>query len=273
MEWSKIKNIVILILLFVNAALLVLVASRESRRAHSEAETWAGTIAALERSGISFSLPAPPPMELAPLTFTRDREGERSAAEALLGPLEEQADSSPARTSYAASAGHAEFSMDGEFILRLEPDVWLLNGRSYDQASQDALERLGFAGILLEEREEAGRRVLRYCQAWEGAPLFSCRTELCWQDGSLLSVQGQRMAGTAAPAAGGSVLPTADILIRFLAGLNQAGDVCSRIDAMTGGYLVNSNSRPIQLLPAWLVETDNRSYYVNGLTGEVSPAE
>ena len=100
MEWSKIKNIVILILLFVNAALLALVILRENRQSQFEAETWSGAVAALERGGITFAAEEPPrPMARPPLSVTRDRTGERPAAEALLGPLSEEADSNPVRTS------------------------------------------------------------------------------------------------------------------------------------------------------------------------------
>lgn len=277
MEWSKIKNIVILILLCVNIALLALVVSREGRQAQFEAETWNGAVSALQRSGIAFQAAVSQHMDLQPLTFTREREGERQAAEALLGALSEQEDSSPARTCYAGPSGRAEFAMGGEFSLQLEPGVWQRNGQSYDQASRDALEKLGFSGRLLgefiqEDQENAQRRVLRYCQLWGSAPVFSCQAELVWEGEQLLSIQGQRMAGTTVPTGGETPLPTADVLVRFLAGLNQAGDMCSRIDAMSAGYLLNSSSRPVQLIPVWLVETDNGAYYVNGLTGEVSPA-
>lgn len=87
MEWSKIKNIIILILVGLNVFLLALVAVRESKSARYQEEARAGVLSALERSGIQF-LPekVPADMELTPLTVTRSREREQSMAQALLGP-------------------------------------------------------------------------------------------------------------------------------------------------------------------------------------------
>lgn len=75
MEWSKIKNIIILILVGLNVFLLALVAVRESKSARYQEEARAGVLSALERSGIQF-LPekVPADMELTPLTVTRSRE-------------------------------------------------------------------------------------------------------------------------------------------------------------------------------------------------------
>ena len=50
--------------------------------------------------------------------------------------------------------------------------------------------------------------------------------------------------------------------------------MCSRIDAMDGGYLLSSNTtRQVQLTPVWRFVTDTGTYYVNAVTGEFSPLE
>lgn len=273
MEWSKIKNIVILILVFVNAALLFLVGARETRRAQYEADTWSGAVAALEKNGISFAAEEPPrDMELPALEFTRDREGEQAAAEMLLGPVEEQADSSPVRTVYAGTGGWAEFSMSGEFSIQAEPGV-PADGEDCEKASQACLEKLGFQGTLTGAEERGAKTVLIFRQEWNGAPLFSCQVELTWEDGCLTSLRGQRLAGTSVPAGGNVPLDTATVLVRFLAGLNREGYVCSSIQRMTAGYVVSGTARPVQLIPVWLIETDSGSYYVDGTTGALSVVE
>lgn len=277
MEWSKIKNIVILILLCVNVALLGLLIPMERQQALLAAETWTGAVSALERGGIAFAAGEPPlQMDLTPLTVTRDRTGEQAAAEALLGPLAEDADSSPVRTLYTGPGGTAEFTMGGEFVLLPQEGIRPLDGESWDEAGRACLLQLGITGRLLETRTEVltgggERHVLTYCQEWEGAPIFSCRTEVVWQEGVLVSIQGERLAGSAAPAAG-EVLSTAGALVRFLAGLNQAGDLCTRIDAMTAGYRI-TGARPVQLTPVWSIETDNGTYYLNAVDGTLLTQE
>lgn len=276
MEWSKIKNIVILILLFVNAALLALVILRENRQSQFEAETWSGAVAALERGGITFAAEEPPrPMALPPLSVTRDRTGERPAAEALLGPLSEETDSNPVRTSYTGPGGRAEFTMGGEF--QIEPAGLLLDGRDREAASLEYLAQLGISGLLLEDREQALengvlQHTLAFCQLWEGAPLYSCRMEAIWQGDVLVRLQGSRIAGTSAPAEGVAPLSAAAILVRFLAGLNRDGDMCSRIEGMTAGYLAAGAAGTLQLDPVWALETDNGTYYVDAATGTLHRA-
>ena len=145
-----------------------------------------------------------------------------------------------------------------------------------DEAGRDCPLQLGFTGRLLEERTEplpdgGERHTLTYCQEWEGVPIFSCQIQVVWQGEQLLSIQGERLTGTAVPG-GGEVLSTAGALVRFLAGLNQAGALCTRIDAMTAGYLI-TEPRPVQLTPVWSIETDNGVYYLNALDGALLTLE
>ena len=79
-------------------------------------------------------------MELAGLNFTQDRSGEQAAAEALLGRVTEQAESTTMRTLYAGANGSAEFFMSGEFSVALDAGVY--------QADPDELERAGRLSLI-----------------------------------------------------------------------------------------------------------------------------
>ncbi len=274
MEWSKIKNIILLILVLVNVALLALVVLRENRSAQNVEEARAGAVAALERSGIAVELERlPQDMELCELTFTRDRGGEQAAAEALLGAVSAGADSSAVRLVYTGAGGTAEFAMGGEFTVALEPGVHTLNGRTEEEAGLGCLELLGIQAELVSAVRDGGDTVLTYRQLWQGVPVFSCPVELTWRDGELVRIQGQRLAGSSAPA-GGTELPlsTATVLVRFLAGLNAEGTICSRLEDMTAGYLL-SGTTPLKMVPVWRITTDTGAYYVDGMTGTLSPTD
>ena len=54
MEWSKLKNIILLLLVSVNAFLLILVGVQESRAARYEEDTRQAAVRVLEQSGITF---------------------------------------------------------------------------------------------------------------------------------------------------------------------------------------------------------------------------
>ena len=274
MEWSKIKNIIILILVGLNVFLLALVAVRESKSAHYQEEARAGVLSALERSGIQF-LPekVPADMELTPLTVTRSREREQSMAQALLGPVEREDTGGSVRVVYTGTGGTASFSSDGRFSFELNDQALATEGDTPARAGAACLEQMGLQAVLVETRSEGEDTLLIYRQNWEEVPLFSCQVILTYRDGTLRRIEGEYLEGAAVPAQGKS-LDTLTVLVRFLAGMNESGYVCSRIDAMTAGYLSSvSAARPVvQLTPVWYITTDTGSYYLDALTGALTQA-
>lgn len=274
MEWSKIKNIILLILVLANVFLLILVGMREGRGVRYEEDTRDAAVATLERSGIAVALEhLPKEMELTALTVNRDRSGEAEAAEALLGGAVETGETD-VRPRYTGPYGSMEFDMNGGFSAELEPGAWIAGeDEDYERASREALEILGFQGELLSSRTVPSGMELVFRQEWEDAPLFSCQVTLTWSDGSLIRMEGQRLVGTATPSSEGEPLSVANTLIRFLAGINEGGYVCSSIDGMEPGYVLSSSARPAQLSPVWRITTDTGVYYVDAMSGDLSLEE
>ena len=275
MEWAKIKNIIILILALLNLFLLALVAVREGRNVRYQDEARTGVLAALEKNGITF-LPEeiPADSELSPLSVTRSRSKEPAMAQAILGQAEREDAGGGVRVVYTGAGGSAAFSSDGRFTFELEPLGFALDEDRLEQDSAERLEQLGLQAVLAQTRTDGRDASLLYLQTWEGVPLFSCRITLTYHEGDLLRIEGERLDGTAIPAAG-EPLDTPTILLRFLAGMNKAGYICSRIDAMTAGYLSRvSAARPVvQLEPVWRIITDTGVYYVDCLTGDLLQTE
>lgn len=275
MEWTKLKNVILLMLLCVNGILLLLVGSQASQDLRYQAETRQAAQAVLEQGGISFTLDEIPNDLLLPVTtVTRDRSGEAEIAAALLGEVALQGESE-VRPRYSGPGGTAEFSMNGSFTIALLPGTWTLaEGQTYEASSQACLEVLGFTGTLSDTVQSGEETILTYTQGWEGSPLFSCTVRLHWQGEALLRVEGQRLDGSVSASVSKALLSTPTVLVRFLAGINEGGYVCSRIDAMDAGYLFASNStQQVQLMPVWRFVTDTGAYYVNAVTGEFSPLE
>ncbi len=65
-------------------------------------------------------------------------------------------------------------------------------------------------------------------------------------------------------------VPTA--LLRVLNGINDLGDLCNEITAMTPGYLLVSSADATRLIPMWCVTTDTGVYSLNALTGVLERA-
>ena len=60
--------------------------------------------------------------------------------------------------------------------------------------------------------------------------------------------------------------------MRFMDYVISNGRVCNEIDAFDPGYILESQSEPARLVPAWRVETDQGDYYWNAVTGEIRTA-
>ena len=74
MEWSKIKNIVLLMLLAVNLFLLVLVADQERKSAAYQEEARTGAVEILEKTNIHMDLERlPPESDFHTMAVERDR--------------------------------------------------------------------------------------------------------------------------------------------------------------------------------------------------------
>lgn len=274
MEWSKLKNMILLMLVFVNVILLLLVGSQARMDSRYQAETKEAALAVLEQGGISFLLEElPNNLSLPVVTVTRDRSNEAAVAAALLGEVSLQ-EENEVRPRYSGQNGTAEFSMNGGFTITLSPGVRTLEGRDYEKSSQACLEAMGFSGILADKALEDAETVLTYFQSWEGSPVFSCPAVLRWEGTELVCIEGARLEGTAAASAQEELLSTTTVLVRFLAGVNAGGYVCSQIEEMTPGYRFSSSTtRQVQLIPVWRFTTDTGVYYVDALTGAFSPAE
>lgn len=277
MEWSKIKNIVILLLALVNAFLLVLVFSQENRSARYQEEARIDAVAVLEKNGIAF-LPdrIPGDLELSALEVARERIGEAEdrMAEALLGPVRKENQGGDLQASYTSGLGRADFYSSGRFMFSFAPGAMPLSGEDPARHAGECLRLLGFDGELAETAEEGGAVTLTFFQRWEGALVFSCEAVFTYRDGELREIDAQRLSGSAQRAAGQDApLSTATVLIRFLAGVNDgAVRVCAEIREMTPGYQAGLVRPVVSLTPVWRITTDTGVYYMDGLTGEITPA-
>ena len=274
MEWSKIKNIIILILVLLNGFLLVLVGVREARSAHYQEEARSEAVEVLENSGIDF-LPQRIPGDLSLPFWSVERErigeSEDAMAQALLGDVSKELQGGDIQASYTSEKGQADFYSSGRFIFTFQPGAMPLAGEEPERHAADCLEQLSFDGELVGTETAEGRTVVTFCQTWSGDPVFSCQAVFTYQEDALVSIDAQRLSGTAAQTEGEPLLSTASVLIRFLAGVNDGSvSVCTQIKEMTPGYQA-SLTRPVSTLtPVWRIVTDTGVYYLDGVTGEIT---
>ena len=273
MEWSKLKNIIILMLAAVNVMLLVLVLSRQwESRSYSEnaredavAILWETGRIRVERDAL------PDEMDLPVLTVTRDPELELRQAEALLGALSGE----PSSMRYEGERGTAQFYANGGFSAELEAGACPIGDKAPAAYAVDLLAGMEFEAQVLEVREQGESTFVTVQQLWQGEPVFDCTATLIFQEAELRRIQedvSRRLVGE--PQSGGEerTYTVATMLMRFMDYVISNGRVCNEIDAFDPGYILESQSEPARLVPAWRVETDQGDYYWNAVTGEIRTA-
>ncbi len=270
MEWSKIKNIILLILLTVNLLLLGQAAAQESQRRRYQAEALEGAVEVLRQHGYTVAEGALPTQQgaLISLTAERDRSGEEALAQALLGTAQRTEDG--ARTAYQGAGGSCWFRGDGSFAFLFTSGAQPLDGVKIETHAEQLLRGVAYTHRVLGMEDQAGETRVQVVQTWEEQPVFSCTAELVYRDGSLIEFSGTRLVGPPVYETEGEQgmdLPTA--LIRFMSGMQEGGHVFTRIERMTEGYRAVGASRRMTLRPVWEVDTNVETVLVDGVTGVV----
>ena len=272
MEWRKLKDIIILILLLVNGFLLVLVGARWRESQRYERSALDGVVQVLENNGVRVERDAAAPADaLIPLTVERDLDREARLARALLGDGAEEDNRGGGLYLYRSERGEVSIRPGGELsALFAHGDWW--HTEKPETLAISLLQDMGLDFQHLGTDEQGGRTSARFRQLWDGVPLFSCEVEFVFEDGFLRTIQGTLLAAGQPGTEEGRVLDLPTALLRFLDGVTATGDVCTAIRAMEPGYRASSAplSGGVRLTAVWLVSTDTADYYLDGATGALS---
>lgn len=272
MEWSKIKNIIIVLLLLVNAFLLLLVGGQMIRDRHVRREAMENAGRILAQNGITVTDEALEEMgerALLPATAARSGETELALARALLGEDAAGEEQSGSLRLYTGQAGTVLFRASGEFSAELSAPLPVEGDPSAQALS--LLEKAGLEGEVMEETADGTAAVVTLRQLLDGHPLYTCCIRFFYEDGSLTAVSGTVLPSGQAVFSEQTVLDGPTALIRFLSAIGDSGDICSSVTALRPGYrMTPSFASGLYLQPVWLVSTDASEYYLDGMTGEIS---
>lgn len=270
MESRKLKGIAIFILATVNLCLLALIASRGIQTAQAEETARTQVIEIMAEHGIVVrEEDIPREVELPQMQVVRDPEWERQTALALLG---EDAQADRDMLTYHGEKGTARFYVDGEFYAEFVEGAHVFGGSSPEEYALTLLEKAGFQGRVVSYDGES----LVIEQQVDGVPIFSCQATLEIAEGELtqIALGSRRLVGEPQSQGGEELISVPMALLRWLDFVQRNGDFCSEIQEMTLGYVMDTQSLPLQLRPTWrivaTVGTGERAYGVDGITGEVT---
>lgn len=272
MEWPKLKNIIILILLVVNGFLLVLVGVRREESLRYERTALLQTIQVLEQGGIRVDPDAAAPADsLTPMAVDRDLDREAALARALLDEAVQGENRGGGLYLYRGALGEVSLRAGGELSAEFAPDGRWRSDQPEDHAAA-LLKKLGVEAVQTGLSQLDGETVVRFRQSWNGVPVFSCEIELTYRDGYLAALRGALLTAETGTAEAGTALTLPTALMRFSEEVGATGDVCSSIQSMEAGYraFAQSLSGGARLTPVWLVVTDTASYYLDGVSGTLT---
>lgn len=266
MEWSKLKNIIIILLVLLNLFFFAIVFIQEMQSTKHEKDAQQNVLNILEKNGISVNSSVIPwNIRLSARSMERDRELERSLAAGILGG--EISSDGGIDTKYTGAKGIVQFFRTGEFSVTLTGDS--PSSASSNQAMV-YFQQLGMETLVKDYQRRGNQTSVALWQTVENIPVFTCQIVMDYEKGSLRSIDGYRLMGS--PSDEDKIsLNTETLLIRFMSEILKTRDSCSRILAVTPGYTYQTGvSASIELIPTWYMETDGGVYLLNCLDGSLT---
>lgn len=271
MSWSKLKTIIIYILLLLNLFLLGLVGMNRLRARRYQNAALTEAAAVLARNNIQVRWEElPREMKLSPAVAARDLQKEEELVRTFLGEDVKASASGGGLYVYEGQsvAGTASFRSNGEFTITCDAP------RGRNATPREIMERLGVD--TARAREEEGSATAQ--QELNGVPVYGSSGQgaagMTFEYdglGQLCAVSGRLFLGRlTAEQEKWTPLSVPTALISFFNFVVDNGDVCQEIVSMAPVYRAVGD--PVRLAPAWLIRTDTGGYFVDAATAEVSRA-
>lgn len=262
MKTSRLKSIVIVILVIVNAFLLALLLVQRAQERAAYARRADELVTLCASSGVTLDASILPRDEAsAAVDLTRDSERERDFADALLGSTD----------SIDSGGGiYRYYNADGSATFRGAGSVSAACTRSVDDADAFCAELFAAFGYRETQRTLSdGTGTVTAVRQIDGADVFNAELTLTFAYGYFRAAEGTFLP--AVPSDGTDGLDAVTAVVTFLDYRNSTGLLCTEITGVQGGYLLQSTaSAPLRLVGVWRIDTNVASYYVNRVTGDVT---
>lgn len=264
METYRLKNIAIAILLLLNGCLLLLLGYQHLQELETQREA-AGQLRSLyEASQLRLDAQVDLAQQpLRPLVLSRSNDTEQAIAASLLQGDVSSDSQGGGIVSYRGEGGTIQFRSGGSFDgSQLHVPV-----EDPEEFSRQFCRRFGYGELELQPYPPGDSAVA--VQRWDGVSIYGCGVTLYFEDGLLASVAGSHVSQENASEESLPVLDCITALTRFLDYRTASGIVCSEVTDVQCVYELRGASS-LRLAPMWRIETDTYTYFVDGLSGEVS---
>lgn len=271
MDTSKIKNIIILILLAVNVFLGAALLSDRVQARSARTSAWEAAVEAVERVGINVSEEISGGIDTpAVYSLRRDMESEYGHLEGVLGKLSAN-DLGGNIWFYSSADGQASVRGTGECDILFSSEVFAA-GHDAEKTAVKLLKSLGMETDEDSARSyyAAGGRVVELGCTWQGRRVYNAQMSFTFSEDYLLMVSGTRLFDQSVQESSEGALDELSVLMRFVEVVGEQGFVCSSLSELEAGYIFSVTvSGEGTLIPVWRFGTDTGDVYINALTGRV----
>lgn len=269
MESSKIKNIIIIILLFLNVVLLSISVFDARRSSVIDKAELRAAENILEKNGISVA-DGVKLNKIAPkgCSVVRNGEQEQSNVRRLIGKGATE-DLGGNIRYYSGANGQASCRGTGEMDMLLESGT-VKTGNDVVKTALRTLEKLGLSGDgkFADVTGEDDSYTVSICCAWEDSTVYNAKMQFSFAGGRLIMISGTRAFDVKTETSTAEPMNYTSAILRFIEIINENGYICSKITGFDAGYIMNvAVSGESVLTPVWRIETDTGIYYVNAENG------
>lgn len=267
MERYRLKNIIILILAILNACLLGILSMRGSAELASRRQAREQLVSLFSSAGVSLdadliSDDTPP----AALTLIRDEAEERAMGTYLLGGETAWSDQGGGIFTCTGETGAAQFRSNGSFDAVCSRPL-----EDPEAFFQEFCKTFGYQDLLIALEDGSGS--MTAVQYYQDYPVVDCTVTFTLEAGVLKRAIGTHLPDGAATAAPGDApLSALSALTAFRNTIREGAVGTAVTDVYLCYDLQSTTTALMTLVPAWCVVTDTATYYVNCLTGSVTPA-
>lgn len=263
MDNRKIKNLIIYILLAVNAVLAFLVYKDMQDVKNARIAEANSIIEIMANNGIELSYDvAILDSDISVIGVYRDLDTETKYLEKALGDLS-MSDQGGNMYYYENESGMAVYYGSGTFNILINSGA-LDKSSDYEKVAVDFCESLGMEIATSYVKDST---VTMYAEV-EGVEVLNCEIEANFVNGELFLVTGTRVMAVSKDTDTTEVLSFSTILMKFLQIVKDGGYVCSELVSAELCYVQTvSASGSGSLIPVWKLTTDAGDFYINCITG------
>ena len=269
MSNSKLKNIILLILLALNLFLLGALLSDRTQTAAIHQEAWESLLTSLENSGLNVSDSLNDRLATPKIyTIRRSAVTEQSMMEKIFGSVTVE-ELGGNILFYSSNRGQASLRGTGETNLLLASDTWS-TGRDAAKAAQRLLERMGLSVSEKHVQLDSDAKCCTLYCSWRGHSVYNARLTLYYNDRYFDMITGIRVFDEVTGENSSGVMDELTAITRFLEIINEGNWNCTSLLDLDVGYVQTVTvSGESTLTPVWRFDTDAGPLYLNAVSGKV----